>query len=138
MIAGAALLLPAFSTSDPKRRGGIVVGGTIPLLVGAFFFATTTGLLSWSDQGSLWPIYPLVVGVAFFAAFFASNHHPGYLVPGAILVLVGLVFGAITLTNTPYSYIGKIWPIFLIIGGLLVLIVPRFGWATRHEPPIIK
>ena len=53
---------------ESRRRAGLVIGGTIPLLVGAFFFATTIGILSWEDQGRLWPVYLLIVGVAFFRA----------------------------------------------------------------------
>src|SRR5437868_1840728 len=83
MLAGAAILAQAFLTDDKKRRAGLWLGGTIPLLVGAFFFATTTGILSWSDQGTLWPVYPLIVGVAFFAAYFASGREQaGLAIPG--------------------------------------------------------
>src|SRR4051812_34947127 len=73
MVAGAACLAQAFLVEDKQRRGGLVLGGMIPLLVGAFFFATTMGLISWSDQGTLWPVYPLIIGVAFFTAYFASG-----------------------------------------------------------------
>lgn len=125
MIAGAAILLQALATSDPRKRAGAVLGGTIPLLVGAFFFTTTMGLLDWSAQGKLWPIYPLIIGVAFFAGYFASGMtEPRYLVPGTILAGVGVIFLAITLLGS-YELMGKIWPIFLIIGGVLMLVAPR-------------
>jgi hypothetical protein len=122
MIVGAFLLLQAFVTEIPARRAGLVIGGTIALLTGAFFFATTTGILDWSDQGRFWPVYPLIVGVAFLAAYLATGMtFPGYLIPAGILIGVGLVFGAILLTGTSFAYIGKLWPIALIIIGVLML-----------------
>lgn len=131
MIGGAAVLLQAFLTPDPRRRAGLVLGGTIPLLIGAFFFATTTGLLDWSAQGTLWPIYPLIVGVAFFAAYLTSGlTQTGYVVPGAILTLVGLVFLGVALVGS-YDIMGKIWPIFLILAGVLVLVAPQARRLNR-------
>ena len=132
MIIGAFLLVQAFTVDIPARRAGLVIGGTIPLLVGAFFFATTTGILDWSDQGRLWPVYPLIVGVAFLAAYLASGLiYPGYLIPAGILIGVGVVFGAIVLTDASYDYIGKIWPIALIIVGVLML--SQRLWARQAK-----
>ena len=71
---------------------------------------------------------------AVVAAYFASGREqPGYLVPGTILSLVGLVFLGITLTGASYDYIGKFWPIFLIIAGVLLLVGPRLWWTERHN-----
>ncbi|HEX8600666.1 MAG TPA: DUF5668 domain-containing protein [Chloroflexia bacterium] len=126
MLAGVAALVRAFTVSDVRARSGIVLGGMIPLLLGAFFFAITLGLISWGDQGTLWPIYPLIVGVAFFAAYFASGRQmTGYLIPGGILTLVALAFLGIMLSDASFGAIGKLWPIFLIFGGLLLLVLPR-------------
>ena len=127
-------LVPLITVPLPFDGVGDLLVVVYILLLGTFFFATTTGVLSWSDQGSLWPIYPLIVGVAFFAAYFASGREQaGYLVPGAILSLVGLVFLGITLTGASYDYIGKIWPIFLIIAGVILLVGPRLRWTERHN-----
>jgi len=125
MIAGGFILLQALHTFDARSRAGAVMGGTILLLVGAFFFTTTLGLIDWSDQAILWPVYVLIVGVAFFAAYFASGMtERGYLVPASILTIGGLLFLSITLLGS-YALMGKIWPIFLIIGGVIILIGPR-------------
>jgi hypothetical protein len=131
VIVGVVALAQGFATDDPKRRTGQVFGGTLLTLLGGFFFATTLDLISWGDQGSLWPIYPLIVGVSFFAAYFASGREQnGYLIPAAILTLVGVVFLAFILTGTSYALIGKLWPLFLIIGGVLMLVAPRARQAN--------
>jgi hypothetical protein len=124
MLAGLGLIMLGFTTESPQSRGALVFSGSIPLLVGAFFFATTTGIFSRGDQGTLWPVYPLIVGVAFFAGYLASGMRNVYfLIPGAMLVLVSLVFFAVTLTDS-YDLLGKLWPIFLIAAGVLILVAP--------------
>lgn len=128
-LFGLVVLALAFTAHSPTSRALLVAGGTIPFLIGLFFFATTTGVLSWEDQGILWPVYPLIVGVACIAAYFASDREqPWYLWPGGICALVGAAFLTITLTGTPYSYFDKIWPLFLILAGVLLMVVPR----ARH------
>jgi hypothetical protein len=126
IVVGIGLLVAAFVADNANSRAGLVVPGTIALLLGSFFLATTTGILSWSDQGTLWPIYPLIVGVSLLAAYAVSGfRQPGYLIPGLIVSMVGLVFLGVVLTGTAYDYIGKIWPIFVIIAGVLILVLPR-------------
>jgi hypothetical protein len=123
MLAGVIVLVQAAAADNPKHRAGLVLGGTIPFLLGVFFFATTLGILSWSDQGTLWPVYPLVVGVAFFAAYLASGRkQAGYLVPAVVLTGVGVVFLGVLQIAGSYAAIGKLWPIFLIIAGVLMLV----------------
>lgn len=125
IIAGAATLLQALNTPDLHKRGNTVVGATGLLLVGAFFLATTTGLLSWADQGTLWPIYPAIIGVSLFAGYLASGMtERNYVIPATILTLVGLAFLAVIWIGS-YDLIGKLWPIFLIIAGVIMLIAPR-------------
>ncbi|HKP53721.1 MAG TPA: hypothetical protein VJ183_13850 [Chloroflexia bacterium] len=121
-ITGVFLLLLASQTTDNTRRASLVLAGAIPFMVGLFFFTTTTGILPRNEMGRLWPIFPLIVGVAFFAAYFASGSQTKYyLIPGTILMLVGLVFGGILLSGASYGALGQVWPIFLIIAGVLLL-----------------
>ncbi|MDQ3927713.1 MAG: hypothetical protein M3328_01055 [Chloroflexota bacterium] len=123
MLAGALVLFQAFTTENPRRRASMVLGGTVPFLVGVFFFTFTLDLFSWGDMGTLWPMFPLIVGVAFFAAYLASGREQNsYLVPAAILAGVGVVFLAVLQIGGSYAAIGKLWPIFLIIAGVLMLV----------------
>ena len=116
-LGGLLLLAMAFFSQSATQRNSLVFAGTIPLLLGFFFFATTRDILSWG----LWPIYPLVVGVAFMAAYFSSGFtQRNYLIPGFILVAVGMVFMGIVLADA-YDVLSRIWPIFMIIAGVLLL-----------------
>jgi len=134
ILAGLAMLAMALIADNPRARAGWVLPGTIALLLGGFFLATTGGILSWSDQGTLWPIYPLSVGLGFLAAYLASGFTmPGFLIPGVILSIVGMVFLGISWAGASYDYIGKIWPIFLILAGALILILPRIRADAKRQ-----
>ncbi|HYP41097.1 MAG TPA: hypothetical protein VEX13_12130 [Chloroflexia bacterium] len=123
MLAGALGLFQAFTTGDPKRRSGLVFAGTIPFLVGVFFFTITLGLFSWGDMATLWPMFPLIVGVAFFAGYLASGQEEkNFLVPAIALTGLGVVLLAVLQIGGSYSAIAKLWPIFLIIAGVLMLV----------------
>jgi steroid 5-alpha reductase family enzyme len=133
MLAGVFLLGLAFTQPNNATRSGLVFAGTIPFLIGIFFFLTTTGILDTRARGDLWPVYPLIVGVAFLGAYFASNMQQRYyLFPAAILFAVGGVFLILKLTDTSYSYIGKLWPLALIILGVAMLF-PRLRRVERAE-----
>lgn len=121
MVAGIFFLALAFLSPEPWRRSSLVLAGTVPLLVGLFFFSRSVGLVE-DDMSRMWPVFPLIVGVAFFAAFLASEGRARYyLIPAGVLMLVALVFGAILWSGGSYSIIGQVWPVFLIIAGVLLL-----------------
>lgn len=118
ILAGVVMLARAFSTANPVERSGSAIGGTLVTLLGALFFATTFGVISWG----LWPVYPLIVAAALLAGYFASaRENSRLLVPAAVLALVGIVFLGLDITGAGYRAIGQLWPIFLIIAGVLVL-----------------
>jgi hypothetical protein len=122
IMAGVALLALAYTGGNLWRRAGMVLGGTIPLLVGVFFLLFNTGFLP-NEMRRLWPVFPLIVGVAFFSAYFASEGQQRfYLIPGSVLTLVALIFGAILWSGHSYGSIGQVWPIFLILAGVLLLL----------------
>jgi hypothetical protein len=131
ILVGGAILTMAFTSDNPAGRAGAVIGGTIPLLIGAFFFAVTMGVFSWSDMGTLWPVFPIIVGLAFVAGYFAGNREqPGLLWPAAIIGGIGLVFLFITTTSIGYGILAQLWPLALIAVGVLML-VPRIWRTTR-------
>jgi cell wall-active antibiotic response 4TMS protein YvqF len=118
MLGGLGILATAFATGNPAQRSGSMIGGTLVTLLGALFFATTFGVISWG----LWPVYPLIVAAALLAGYFASaRENSRLLVPAAVLGLIGIVFLGLDITGTGYRAIGQLWPIFVIIAGVLML-----------------
>lgn len=125
MLAGLALLGLSFSSETPAVRSSMVFSGMIPVLVGIFFFTITLGIFSWRDMASLWPVFPLIVGIAFLAGYLAGNRmQNAYLVPGAGLVIIAVTFLTILQVGGSYSAMARLWPVFLIMAGVLLLIVP--------------
>ena len=123
MLAGALVLFQALTIADANRRAGMVFAGTIPFLVGVFFFTVTLGLFSWGDMPTLWPMFPLIVGVAFFAAYLALGRQENNLLMSAIVMTgLGVVLLVVLQIGGSYVALGKLWPIILIIAGVLMLV----------------
>lgn len=148
-LPGMAALWPIFPTIvglsmfvgwffAPKTHGshGVIIPAVINFLVGVFFFGFTFSIFPWSDMAILWPVFPLIVGVAFFVAWIFSGFRDwGLLVPAGIVSAVGIVgmgfttFGQVEAVSTLLRY----WPVLLIGLGILVLIGGLVG-SGRREP----
>lgn len=130
IAVGLILLAASAMTHNLSVRGSLAFLGTIPLLVGVFFLATTLEYISADDQGRLWPVYPLIVGVASLAAYFASKgEQRSYLFSAGLFGAVGVVFLPVNLISEDMA--GQVWPLFLIIGGGLLLLFQRPRHLTR-------
>jgi hypothetical protein len=83
-------------------------------------------------MGTLWPVFPIIVGLAFLAGYFAGNREqPGLLWPAAIIGGTGLTFLVITGTSLGYGVLGQLWPLVLIAAGVFML-VPRL-WRNARD-----
>ena len=107
---------------------GLAFLGTAATLLGVFFFMTTLGIggLEPGDMGRLWPVYPLIGGIAFVVLWVASGFRDwGALVPGGIAILVGLLgLGAVMVGEQTrfFELFFKGWPMILIVVGLAILV----------------
>lgn len=107
---------------------GLAFVGTAAVLLGGFFLMTTLGIggLSPSDMGRLWPIYPLIGGMAFVVLWLASGMRDwGALIPGGIGLVVGLVgLGAVVMGGQVrvFNLLVNFWPVILIVVGLGLLV----------------
>lgn len=110
---------------------GLAFVGTIVTLTGLFFFLFTLnvnllglGRVDWGDMSLLWPVFPLIVGIAFVVLWIASRFRDwGALIPAGILLLVGFGGFAFTLGNVPvFQNIVQWWPLLLIFFGIVILI----------------
>lgn len=124
VVVGVSLLLSApFRRTRSRKDPGQVLPGLINLQLGAFFLLFTTGRLDFSQMESLWPVFPLIVGIAFAGAFVASlGRKPRLLVPGFICFSVGTIGLAFTLTplGDLLAFLG--WPVVLLaLGAIFVL-----------------
>ncbi len=114
-----------------KHDAGLTFVGTIAVLTGLFFFAFTLnvnlfglGHVDWSDMSLLWPVFPLIVGIAFVVMWIAGRFREwGVLIPAFILLVIGIGGLSFTLGRVPFfENMLQWWPLLLIGTGILVLI----------------
>ena len=99
---------------DPLRG---LLPGLILIVLGVLFFATTQGWISWA----IWWQYLLIgLGVVFLidagAHYLVPEHRQtgyGRLIPGVVLLFVGLAF--------VYGF-DQWWPLILIAVGVIILL----------------
>jgi hypothetical protein len=120
-VLGGLGLLASWVLTGFKDEG-LVFLGTLALLVGIFFFGFTLGFWPWRQMRDLWPVFPLIAGVAFVALFFAERARDvGTLGVGCAALIVGIVGLAFT-----YGFVGsniwRYWPVLLILMGVLSLV----------------
>jgi hypothetical protein len=120
-LLGGLGFLAGYAVSGFKEEG-FVFAGTVAVLIGLFFFGFTLDFWDWAEMAVLWPVFPLIGGVAFFVLFLADRKHDvGVLGVGCAAILVGEVGLAVT-----YGLLGsdivKLWPLLLILMGLIGLV----------------
>lgn len=120
LVVGVAFLVAYVASGF--RESGFVFAGVLTTLIGLFFFGFTMGSWQWEEMETLWPVFPLIVGVAFFALFVADRKHElGVLGVGCVLMLVGGLGLAFALNLIGVKLV-NLWPLILVaigIGGLI-------------------
>lgn len=119
LVGGLAFLVGWAVTGF--KDGGLVFVGTAACLVGLFFFGFTLGYWEWEEMEHLWPVFPLIGGIAFLALFLASRARDvGALGLGCAAAIVGIAGLGVT-----FGFLGmeivKFWPLLLVMLGLISL-----------------
>ena len=117
---GGFAFLAAYLFGNEKDSGFLIpgVGG---FLTGLFFFLFTFGIYEWGEMSRLWPVFPLIGGIAFLAMFMAERDG-GLLVPAFGGIGVGIVGLLFTMTGLSLAWLSTYWPVILIILGIIVLV----------------
>ncbi len=146
-LVGAWLLITWLLSQNRQANHGIAIPAMINLLTGLFFFGFTMGFFEWGDMAYLWPIFPLIVGVAFLVAWtFSLFQAWGLLIPGGITSAVGLIALSLTTHYADRPWLKLIfsgWPIILILIGISILarglLTPyRAGPPAQTMPPSVS
>jgi hypothetical protein len=120
-LLGGLGFLVGYVASGFKEAGFVFVG-TAASLIGLFFFGFSLGYWEWADMAQLWPVFPFIGGGAFLAMFLADRAHDvGVLGVGCAAMIVGIVGLGIT-----FGLLGgdilKLWPLLLVLMGLIGLV----------------
>lgn len=121
-LAGLAFIVAYVRQKD----AGFLIPGVAGFLIGLFFFLFTLGSFEWSQMGQLWPLFPLIGGLAFLAAYL-SDRDAGLLIPAVGGVGVGVIGLFFTLSGFSLAWLGTFWPVILILVGILVLVQNLLG-----------
>jgi len=128
-----ALLLRFFRS---RRAPWLMFFGTSGLLLGVFLMMFTLGILQWDALDTLWPIFPMIAGVAFLAESAANvDGTPSLIVGSAIILFTAAAFLLETGAVNPRvaSPFVRFWPLVLILAGV-VMIKARAGSRARVDP----
>lgn len=85
----------------------VIIGGI--LLVAKYLFNSSFLSLGPNDY---WPMIILLIGVGFELAHYITMRVPAFLVPGGILITIGLLFFFEVFTDWKFS--GYTWPVYII------------------------
>jgi hypothetical protein len=129
-LAGGLALLGGTIFGE-RRDPGHVFLGTAATLVGLVFFFITLGPLEYGDLSTWWPVFVLIGSVAFLALWVATRFRDW----GAFfMALVALVVGGAGLAITlqllgpqTRELLPQLWPVLLILLGLMTLLRALFG-----------
>lgn len=108
-----------------KRRN--IVFAVIFIVVGLAFLLSAIGAYS-LNWGNMWPFILIVLSIVFHAMAIATKD-PGTLVPGGILLVVGLQF-LLSMTLKVYG-MGDLWPLFIFAPALGLYELYIFGTRDR-------
>jgi len=119
-LAGLAFIAGYFMGSE--KEAGLLIPGVGAFLTGIFFFFFTFGLFEWGAMSRLWPVFPLIGGIAFTAVWLAGGRQEaGLLVPAGGALAVGIIGLIFTLGRFSFALIATYWPVILIVIGLGIL-----------------
>lgn len=140
LLLGLGLIFVAIGITT--REGGWFIPGGILTGLGAGVGLLTSPLAArlGGDEGG-WFLLVFAAGwllIPLMSAIFARETHWWALIPAGILALVGLavLFGGVFMNTL--EWVGKLWPIALILAGGLLLWKVRRGPREEPEKPVEK
>ena len=122
LALGAVCLVSVFSKN--QRSAAFPAGMFLSL--GLFFFLRNYRYLPLEDYfyypDELWPIFMIACGLGFIALYFAKREDWAVLIPGGVLVFLGLLFVLRTQRIIRWVDFRDFWPVILIAIGLSIVV----------------
>ena len=91
--------------------------GILLIALGVFFILVKLDILDWRID-HLWTYLIMIVGAAFWVRFLFEKEKPGVLMPGTILLTIGLMFNYAS--RNGWHTMEHLWPFFIL--------APAFGF----------
>ncbi|MBN1783286.1 hypothetical protein JW948_19280 [bacterium] len=91
-----------------ENRSQLFWGSALIVLGVLFLFGNLTDI----SMDRLWPAFPMLVGLSFWAAYLQKRGEAGILMPGTILVVISLLF--FFCANAGWDHMARLWPVFVL------------------------
>jgi hypothetical protein len=121
-------------------KRGAIFPAVVLILLGLWFLAGNLGI-KLPGMDAMWPIFPLGGGLLFLGSYLVDRRDPGLIFVGVGATLIGAFFFLFTLRvplpvagmqeGVQWSDMGKLWPAYIVIGGLAFLAL--FLAQSYHE-----
>lgn len=99
----------------PKPNSRSVVPGLIIITLGIIFLLNNFGAIDF-DWEDFWSYLILLIGVIFWIGFIADRSKYGLIMPGTILLVIGLMF--VYCNRFGWDEMENIWPFFILAPAL--------------------
>ncbi|MDZ7725200.1 MAG: hypothetical protein U5R06_20875 [candidate division KSB1 bacterium] len=99
----------------PKVYGLLMPGAILTLSSLVLLRCSWTG--DWVQMATLWPVFLISVAVGFFLMYLVGPKNKALLIPGFIIVGVGILAFLI------FNYINFLFPILFLAGGLVLILL---------------
>ena len=107
-----------FASPDKKKNTLFAISLLIQLMI--FFLIWAIGY-NYLYMIKMWPFFIIITGVSFFPLFFIRKDAKLFSL-SILLIIIGGIFSLFTFDFLSVTILNKIWPIFLILGGLSIII----------------
>ncbi len=122
-IVFVAIGIALFASYFFNRNSNSVFWGTIFTLGGVFFFLRNYHFIDYYYVREVWPVFMMILGIAFIVLFIVRPQDWGVLIPGGILLILGTSFllRSLHLWHAQ-EIIRRYWPLLLILIGAGIIL----------------
>ncbi|MDZ7859256.1 MAG: hypothetical protein U5O15_01080 [Candidatus Krumholzibacteriota bacterium] len=94
-----------------KKRHSSVVSGLVFITLGILFLLHNFRVIDLNWQ-SFWAYLVTIMGIIFWIGFIADRKKSGFIMPGTILIVIGLIF--IYCSRYGWYAMNNLWPFFIL------------------------
>ena len=106
-----------------RRTAELLFAGVSSVLLGAFLFMFSTGMLDWDRMAVLWPAIPLIAGLSMVVTSIMTHTGGPTLVVGSTTVLFAALMFFLesdAVSTRVAEPVIRFWPLVLILAGIII------------------
>ncbi len=122
------------------KQSGNSFWGIALLILGFFFILKNYNVISDFYFEEYWPIFPFSAGMGFFVQFIHHRKEWGVLIPGSILLFIGISAGLNNFNIYYFDWLNiwhDYWPTLIIFSGIVIIVKGLFSSHSDNSTPQI-